>query len=68
MLNQLQNWILKELVLLSAPVVLVRMEPLKTRHDVTNVDLTIIFLSFWCINIDLIIQPMSLTLYMTWVH
>ena len=68
MLNQLQNWILKELVLLSAPVVLVRMEPLKTRQDVTNVDLTIIFLSFWCINIDLIIQPMSLTLYMTWVH
>ena len=68
MLNQLQNWILKKLVLLCAPVVLVRMEPLKTRHDVTNVDLTIIFLSFWCINIDLIIQPMSLTLYMTWVH
>ena len=68
MLNQLQNWILKELVLLCAPVVLVGIERLKTRHDVTNVDLTILFLSFWCINIDLIIQPMFLTLYMTWVH
>ena len=48
--------------------VFVRIEPLKVRHDVTKLDLTIHLLSFWCIEIDLSIQPMSLTLYITWVH
>ena len=42
--------------------------PLKARHDVTKLDLTISLLSFWCIDIALNIQFMSLTLYMTWVH
>ena len=34
---------------------LVKIEPLKVRHNVTKLDLTILFLSFWCIDIDLII-------------
>ena len=46
----------------------VGIEPSKARHDVTKLDLTIPLLSFWCINIDLSIQFMSLTLYMIWVH
>ena len=40
-------------------------EPPKIRHDVTKLDLTVHLLSFGCIDIDLSIQPMSLTLYMT---
>ena len=46
----------------------VEIEPLKVRYDVTKLDLTIPLLSFWCIDIDLTIQFMSLKLYMTWVH
>ena len=46
----------------------VKIEPLKARHDVTKLDLTLSLLSLWCINIDLSIQPIFLTLYMTWVH
>ena len=45
----------------------VGIEPLKARYDVTKLDLTILLLSFWCIDINLSIQFMSLTLYMTWV-
>ena len=30
--------------------------PLKTRHDVTKLDLTVPLLSLWCIDIDLSIQ------------
>ena len=46
----------------------VEIRPLKARHDVTKLELIVPFLSFWCIDIDLSIQPMSLTLYMTSVH
>ena len=46
----------------------VGIKPPKARRDVTKLDLTIPLLSFWYINIDLCIQPISLTLYMTWVH
>ena len=46
----------------------IRIEPLKARHDVTKLDLTTPLLSFWRIDIDLSIQSMSLTLYMTWVR
>ena len=46
----------------------VRIKPLKVRHDVTKLDLTVSLLSLWCIDIDLSIQSMSLTLYMTQVH
>ena len=46
----------------------VGIDPLNARHDVTMLDLTIHLLSFWCIGIDLSIQLMSLTLYMTCVH
>ena len=45
--------------------VYVGIESLKVRHDVKKLDLTIPLLSFWCVDIDLNIQPMSLTLYMT---
>ena len=34
---------------------------LKARHDVIELDLTILVLSIWCIDIDLSIQPMSFT-------
>ena len=44
----------------------VGIKPLKARHDVTKLNLTVPMLSFWCIGFNLIIQPMSLTLYMTW--
>ena len=44
------------------------LSPLKERHDVTKLNLTISLLSFWCIDIDLCIQPRSLSLYMTWMH
>ena len=43
----------------------VGIEPLKARHDVTKLDLTIPLLSFWCIDIDFSIQSMSLRLYTT---
>ena len=46
----------------------VEIEALKARHDVTKLDFTIPLLPFQCIVIDLSIWPMSLTLYMTWVH
>ena len=46
----------------------VGIDPLKERHDVTKLDLTIPLQCLWCIEIDLSIQPRSLTLYMTWVH
>ena len=41
---------------------------LKARHDVTKLNLTIPLLSLWCIDINLSIQPLFLTLNMTWVH
>ena len=47
---------------------MVRIKPLKARHDVTKLDLTIPLLSRWCIDIDLSIQLISLILYMTCVH
>ena len=40
----------------------------KARHDVTKLDLTIPLLSLWYIDIDLSIQSMSFTLYMSWVY
>ena len=46
----------------------VGLKPLKVRHNVIKLDLIIPLLSLWCIDIDLSIQLMSLTLYMTWVH
>ena len=46
----------------------VGVESLKVRHDVTKLDLTIPLLSLWCIDIDLSIQTMTLTLYITCVH
>ena len=46
----------------------VGIEPLKARHDVTKLDSTIPLLFFWCIDIYLSIQSMSLTFYMTWVY
>ena len=52
----------------SSHVISVGIEPLKARHDVTKLDLTIPLLSLWCIDIDLSIQLISLTLYMTCVH
>ena len=45
--------------------ILVGIEPLKTRHDVTKLDLTIPLLSFWCTYTDLSIQSMYIMLYMT---
>ena len=46
----------------------VGIKPLKSRHDVTKLDLIVLFLLLWCIDIDLSIQTMSLTLYMTRVY
>ena len=46
----------------------VGIEPLKARLDVTKLDLTIPLLSLLCIDIDLSIQLISLTLYMIWMH
>ena len=46
----------------------IRIKPLKVRHDVIKLNLTILLLSFWCIVIDLSIQLMSLTLCMTCVY
>ena len=43
----------------------VGIEHLKARHDVIKLDFTIPLLSLWCIDIDLSIQLMSLTLCMT---
>ena len=42
----------------------VRIESLKVRYDITKLDLTVPLLFFWCIDIDLNIEPMSLTLFM----
>ena len=50
---------------ISNSIVYVGIEPLKARHGVTKLDLTIPVLSFLRIDIDLSIQPISLTLYMT---
>ena len=47
---------------------IVEIEPLKERHDVPKLGLIVPLLSFWCIDIDLSIQLISFTLYMTWVH
>ena len=44
---------------------LVGIEPLKVKHDVTKFDLTIPLISLRYIVIDLSIQLMSLILYMT---
>ena len=41
---------------------------LKTRHNVKKLDLIVPLLSILCIDIDLSIQHISLTLYVTWVH
>ena len=49
-------------------LVIVRIKLLKAKHDATKSNLTILLLSFWGIDIDLRIQSMSLTLYMTWVY
>ena len=46
----------------------IEIEPLKVRHNITKLELTIPLLPIWCIDIDLSIQPMFLTLCMTWVH
>ena len=43
----------------------VRIKPLKVRHYVTKSNLIVLFLSFLCINIDLSIRFIFLTLYMT---
>ena len=43
-------------------------EPLKARCDVTKLDLTTPLLSFWCMDIEISIQSLFLTLYMIWVH
>ena len=46
----------------------VEIEPLKTRHFVTKSSLTIPLLFLLHIDIDLNIQPISLTLYIICVH
>ena len=46
----------------------VGIKPLKVRHDVTKLDLTIPLLPFWYTDIDLSMQSIFLTLYMTWVY
>ena len=46
----------------------VAIEPLKARHNVKKLDLSILLLSLLRIDIDLNIQLVSITLYMTWVH
>ena len=50
------------------PLSIVGIEPLKARHDETKLDLTIPLFSLWSIHIDLSIQLMSFTLYMTYVN
>ena len=49
-------------------VLYVGIEPLKVRHDVTKLDLTIPLLSLLHIDIDLSIRSISIILYMTWIH
>ena len=44
---------------------LLGLNPKKTKHSVTKLNLTILLLSPWYIDIHLSIHPMSLTLYMT---
>ena len=69
-----KNYIKKDsFIIYDIPTMWVRNESvgirlLKIRHDVIKLDLTIPFLSFWGIDIDLSIQYMSLTLYMTSMH
>ena len=46
----------------------VGIEPIKVRHDVTKLDLTVPLLPLWYIDIDLSIQLISLALYMICVH
>ena len=46
----------------------VGIKPLKARHNVTKLDLIVLLLSLWCINIGLSIQLTSLILYMTEVR
>ena len=50
------------------PLYSIRIKTLKARHDVTKLNLIVPLLSFWYIDIDLSMQPMSFTLYMTCVH
>ena len=46
----------------------VEIKPLKARHDVIKSNLIVLLLSLLCIDIDLSIQLISLTLNMTWEH
>ena len=46
-------------------VIFVGIKPLKVKHNVTKLNLIVHLLSFWYIDIDLSIQLMSLTLYIT---
>ena len=49
-------------------LVIIRIEPLKVRHDVIKIEFIVLLLPLWCIDIDLSIQPVYLALYMTLVH
>ena len=49
-------------------IISIGIEPQKEGHDVTKLGLTILLLSPWYIDIDLSIQSICLTLYMTWVR
>ena len=46
----------------------VGIEPIKVRHDVTKLNLTIPLLPIWYIDIDLSIQLLYLALYIICVH
>ena len=46
----------------------VGIEPIKVRHDVTKLNLTIPLLPIWYIDIDLSIQLIYLALYIICVH
>ena len=48
--------------------IVIGIEPLKTRHDVTKLNFTVLGLSLLCIHIDLRIQLISRTLYMICVY
>ena len=63
-----QNFFLQCLICFWGQWEFVEIQALKARNVVTKLDLTIIFLFFWCIDINLSIQPMSLTLYMIQVY
>ena len=49
-------------------VISIEIKSVKVRHDVTNSNLIVSLLSFLCIDIDLNIQLISSTFYMTWMH